>query len=109
MYLLAPRVGYLLATSDLITLWLRGGVTIFSGTTEATYGDMTLEASASGTQLSLDPALVLTPTDHVGILLYPAIDFGLTGNWETNQAGSVTTGNFKFTSYGLAGGLAIFL
>jgi hypothetical protein len=43
-------------------------------------------------------------------LIYPAVDFGLTGNWEdTDGSGNVTTGNYKFTSYGLAAGLTIML
>jgi hypothetical protein len=107
MFLLSPHVGYMLTTSPLISLWLRGGVTIFQATSEAADGQA--DVTLSGTQLTLDPALVLTPVQNVGILVYPAIDFGLTGNWEATTAGTVTTGNYRFTSYGLAAGLSIML
>jgi hypothetical protein len=92
----------------MLTFWLRGGVTIFSSTYEPPAGGG--DSTVTGTQLTLDPALMLTPAEHVGILIYPAVDFGLTGNWEdTDGSGNVTTGNYKFTSYGLAAGLTIML
>jgi hypothetical protein len=66
------------------------------------------EITAQGTQLSLEPALVLTPVDHFGFSISAVIEQALTGNWESTNDGVVTSENFRASSYGVSAGLVGF-
>lgn len=106
-FLFAPRIGYLIPTSPSLTIWLKGGITFFGVTVEEPSPDSDT-LSYSGTQLSLDPALLFTPVEHVGILVNPIIDVGLSGSWEIEpDSGSTISEDFKHSSYGVAAGLAL--
>lgn len=106
-FLFAPRIGYLIPTSQTLTIWLKGGITFFGVTSEAQSPDND-KLSYSGTQLSLDPALMFTPVEHVGILVEPIIDVGLSGGWEYEpDSGSTVSEDFKYSSYGIAAGLVL--
>jgi hypothetical protein len=106
-FFFTPRIGYLIPTSAVLTIWLRGGLAIYSVTSEEP-SPSTYKVTYSGTQLALDPMLVFTPVDHVGILLGPALDIAMSGNWEASDSGTSVEGDFRLSSFGVAAGLAAF-
>jgi hypothetical protein len=116
VFLFAPRLGVMLQASPKIGVWLRGGVTRVSMTTEAQQTDFdtgqTFTASNTITMVdvTLDPQLVLSPVPHVGILLGAAVDIGVSGTIErTSSVGGSSVkeeDGFAATSYGVTAGLA---
>ncbi len=104
--LFSPRVGYLIPSSEVLTIWLRGGLTVYSLSSESS--DSSITNSFSGTQISLEPSLVFTPVDHVGLVVSGIADIALTGNWENKQDSDSVTGDFRFSDFGLAAGIAAF-
>lgn len=104
--LVQPRLGYVLAASPVISVWLRAGVFILRENTKAEASDDELEQSAFG--LVLDPMLVVSPIPHVGLLLGPQLDFGLTGGvtLTTNGRESPELDHTR-SSYGVSAGVAL--
>jgi len=107
-FIASPRLGYLIQTSPLVSIWLRGGITVYGFKVDGLEGLDDQELSIQGTQLTLDPSLVLTPVEHFGILLTPVIDQALTGNWEVKSGGVSVSENFRLSNYGVAAGLVGF-
>jgi len=105
-----PRVGYMIRTSPMLSIWIKGGLSVYQFKVEEPEieGDPGFEQTFTGTQLTIDPALVLTPVDHVGILISPVIDQALTGNWELSSDGVSTEENYRWSNYGVSAGLAGF-
>jgi hypothetical protein len=113
-------------------LWLRGGVTYFSGSSESTTnsppassGQATATTNTSidtsGTAVTLDAQVVLMPIDHVGIMFGPVLDIGVAGSTKTtststSSSGSsssftqtfVSEGDVKQSNYGAAVGIVAF-
>jgi hypothetical protein len=115
VFIFAPRVGVVIPASPYVGVWLRGGISRISASTDVPQTDPQTGASVGGTQtstvtlvdLTLDPQLVITPVPHVGITLGALLDIGVSGTGETT--GSTTTTDVKASSYGVSGGLvAIF-
>lgn len=92
-FLLSPRLGYAVSLSSLFTFWPRVSVSYYdisvsapgtiatgnaSGTGTTVVG--TVERNFNGIGLGIEPALVLTPLPHVGLVFAPAIDFPLSGS-----------------------------
>lgn len=108
--LLGGRLGYLWAISENVALWPRIGATYASQMARGSAGS---EQTIRATQLLFDPALVLTPVPHVGVLFYPIIDVGLGGSVTTKFSVSgldrqTTEGTFRTTSFGGALALSAF-
>ncbi len=108
--LLGGRLGYVWALSDSVAFWPRVGCIYAS---QVARGSAGTEQTIRSTQLIIDPALVLTPVPHVGILFYPIIDVGLGGSItkEFSVSGldrQRSDGSYRSQSYGGALGLSAF-
>jgi hypothetical protein len=115
LFVLAPRIGVMIPASPSVSVWLRGGITRVSASSDShPFDPSTGEALTSHVtstvtfvDLTLDPQLVISPLPHVGITLGAALDIGVGGTSETSL--SSTTQDIKGSSYGITGGLvAIF-
>lgn len=88
-----PRVGYILAFSPNVGLWLRGGFTYWSASSkQVAIGGAPGDSSSStynGFALNLEPTLVLSPVDHFAFTAGLVGDIGLGGKYkhERTQAG----------------------
>jgi hypothetical protein len=111
IFILAPRIGVMMPASPTVGVWLRGGITRISVSTDSPLFDPQTGAPLTGTvtstttlvDLTLDPQLVISPVPHVGITLGVALDIGVSGTSEIS--GSSVTGDIKSSSYGVTGGL----
>lgn len=115
IFILAPRVGMMIPASPTVGIWLRGGISRISLSSETNNVDFdtgepltsTSTSTVTLVNLTLDPQLVIAPVPHVGITLGALLDIGVSGTAETS--GSTTTSDVKASSYGVSGGLvAIF-
>lgn len=104
---IAPRVGYILGMTDLLAFWLRGGISYYHGTsnTDANRcGRTDTNSDDVGVfGLDLDPQLVISPVNHFGFEVGPAIDWGFAGSASTNRpdtpaCGSTTSTSVNYTS-----------
>jgi hypothetical protein len=104
--LLSPRAGYVLDLAHSVALWLRGGFTYWSISVDPrdasgrTFG-------ANGFALTLEPQLVLSPIDHVGISLAFDADIPLSGSFKTTFGGVTTSQNTSVTNVGITAGLLV--
>ena len=102
IFVVVPRLGVLLAPSRYIGVWLRGGVGYTSVKIEEQQA-----ASLHGWALVVDPMLVVTPLPHVGILVGPSLNIGLTGGQDQPSAPPGQTFSNTWSSYGVSGGIAL--
>ncbi len=105
---LGGRVGFLIALSDHVALWPRVGAAFNA---QFAFGAAGTEQSIRATQLLIDPALVLTPVSHVGVLFYPILDVGLGGSVHSKFVVSdlppqTSDGSFRMSGYGAGFGLS---
>jgi hypothetical protein len=109
-----PRVGFALPLTPLFGLWLRGGVTYFTASSEQTnvMGTVITNVTVNGFALTLDPNLVITPLPHFGVTVGPMLDLPLAGTLTAEQRqGAMSTStdtSVKVTNYGLAAGLLVY-
>ncbi len=106
--ILGGRLGYMIALSEKVALWPRVGVTYDALMARGAAGS---QQTIHATQLLIDPALVLTPVAHVGILFHPIIDVGLGGSINSSFTVSdlptqSSDGSFRTNAYGAAFGLS---
>lgn len=111
---IAPRGGYVLHMTDLVSLWLRGGLSFYTATTKTstTNANVTTTNSFNFDQLSLDldPQLVITPIPHFGFTAGVTGDIPLTGGI-SNTVSTSGTGSTSVSSHasllfiGITGGL----
>ena len=101
---LVPRIGFLLAPSRYVGVWLRAGVG---------YASLDLDSNASGSatfygvDFVLDPMLVFTPIPHVALLLGPSINVGVAGSQDVPNAPAGASISNRWSSYGVSGGIAL--
>lgn len=112
--LLAPRVGFLHALGPHLALWLRAGVAYASTTVkqiDETAALITREVWHLNA--SLDPALVWSPTGHLGFLLNPFTDVGLAGRRRVSVDFQGASGEnqaaYRWTGYGVSLAMCGFL
>ncbi len=110
----APRFGGILPVSRVLAFWPRGGLTLHNVSTTIPGSSVTEEFTMNefGIALSFDPMLVFTPVPHVGLLLGPTVDIGLSGSIEDDRDGEVTGDDgptLRHSNFGLVLGLAVFL
>jgi hypothetical protein len=115
VFILAPRLGVMIPASPFVAVWLRGGISRISISTEQQLFDIDTGAALTSTvtntdtlvNLTLDPQLVITPVPRVGITFGALLDIGVGGTSETSV--SSTVHDIKESAYGVTGGLvAIF-
>jgi hypothetical protein len=99
---LVPRIGFMLAPSRYVGVWLRAGVG---------YANLGLESRDGptfwGVDAIFDPMLVFTPIPHVGLLLGPSLNVGVAGSEDAPKAPPGTTVRNTWSSYGVSGGIAL--
>jgi hypothetical protein len=88
----APRAGYVLNFSPLLSVWLRGGLSYYRGQSKTTNTMMnpnvTTTSSADTFAIDLDPQLVISPVPHFAFTAGPALDIGFGGHLSNDvQAG----------------------
>jgi hypothetical protein len=94
-FTISPRIGFLVALSPSLAIWAKGGISFVS----MSFG----KDPITWTELSLDPVLAFFPIPHVGLLVGPAVDIGLSSS---NNSSSTSS---KLSNYGVSAGLAVFL
>ena len=112
---IAPRVGYVIGMNDMLSFWLRGGLSFYHAGTSAPNGACNNQSDTSSLNvfgLDLDPQLVIAPTSHFAFTAGPAIDVGFAGSASTSgpvpgQCNTTTTTSNGYSSFniGLTGGL----
>ena len=108
--LISPKVGYIINLAPNFSLWLRGGITYYRGWSSDEEDDNNkVSTTWSGFGLNIDPQLVFSPAEHVGITLGPVLDIPLTGSLETEVKQGNTTVTTKYdlkaSNYGATIGL----
>jgi hypothetical protein len=110
---IAPRAGYILHLTDLLSLWLRGGLSFYTSTIKTSNTNMgqTTSESLNFDQLALDidPQLVITPVPHFGFTVGVTGDIPITGGISdtTNNGGGSTSvsSHASLLFIGVTGGL----
>jgi hypothetical protein len=86
---LAPRVGYSMRLSDKVTFWPRAGVTFarysISARSLGSSSGSSTETTLTELSVNLEPTLVFTPIEHVGLLLTVCGDIPLVGDVTTGS------------------------
>lgn len=114
---LAPRVGYAIPLSPKFAIWPRAGITYSnywaSGEDEGLDGPVEETTTLTFTDLTIEGMLAVTPAPNVAIVFGPFLDLALAGSVvtetepDTTPSGVVTDTDFKYTSFGLTGGIAL--
>lgn len=101
---LAPRVGYVLAPSRYVAVWLRLGVTYASLKVTSSTEDLSQGCAA----IKFDPMLVITPLPHVGLMIGPDLNVGVAGSLSGTVNGRpLADERIRSSAYGLNAGLAL--
>jgi hypothetical protein len=114
---LAPRVGYAVPLSPAFAFWPRLGVTYsnYWASEENDVLDETIESTTtlSFMDLTIEGMFAFTPVPNVAIVFGPFLDFGLFGSVATETEPDQTPPgveqdtDFKYTSFGITGGIAL--
>jgi hypothetical protein len=91
---IAPRAGYILGLNNKFSLWLRGGLSVYTlSQKQSNNNDVTVTNSEHQFSLDLDPQLVYTPIYHVGFTAGLTADIPFAGghSTETDTGGTSTT------------------
>jgi hypothetical protein len=101
---LNPRVGYAYAFDDTFAIWPRAGIGFltFSGDE----GENGADISGNSLQLTLEGNVVVSPFEHFAFIGGPFLDLGLSGSVEREDDGESAEADRKYTSFGLAVGIA---
>lgn len=99
----APRIGYAVAFDETFSVWPRAGITYISrkAVTPNPAGDQ--EANFSGTDLTVEVLLGISPFENFALGIGPYLDFPLGGSTEVCPGGGAPCGDVdtKLTSYGI--------
>jgi hypothetical protein len=116
---IAPRVGYVLNLSSVLSIWLRGGMSYYhehvAQPTQVAFCNNRSDSNNASLEvggLDIDPQLVISPINHFAFIAGPTIDIGFAGSASTDSP-SMTNCNARDTSsdgfaalnIGLTGGL----
>ncbi len=106
---LAPRGGYILRLTDLVSLWLRGGFSYYVANAKTTVGADTVTTSTNQFALDLDPQFVVTPIPHLGVTLGLTADIPIAGGHssetDTNGMSVTNSASSSILFFGLTAGL----
>ena len=97
----APRVGYMVTFSHLVSFWPRAGFTYRTFSAN--------NASGHDFALTLEAPFVFTVIPHVGFWVGPTLDLGLSGSQNFRQQNGTTTSvDFNATAIGIQTGLVVY-
>jgi hypothetical protein len=110
---IAPRVGYILRFTSLLSVWLRGGFSYYTATVTQTLENANVQTTTSVNvdqlALDLDPQLVITPIPHFGFTVGLTGDIPLTGGHSLTTRTPTNTTSLSASSsllfVGMTGGL----
>lgn len=107
--ILAPRIGYAYMFTDVIGIWPRGGIS-YVGFGTKNGGPNPDETSVHLLAVTLEAPLVISPVPHVGFLVSPVVDIGVSGSQDVKdgQTGVTTSRDAKATEYGLEAGMLVY-
>jgi hypothetical protein len=92
---IAPRGGYVLNLNDMLSIWLRGGLSFYTASVKFTSNNGNTHTTDNTNQLALDlePQIVFHPVPHVGFTGGIYADIPLTGGHseDINQNGTSTS------------------
>jgi hypothetical protein len=109
----APRVGYIINVSPLLSLWLRGGLSYYRGQAKDVNNNVnpqvTTTDSADTFGIDFDPQLVISPVPHFAFTVGPALDVGfgghLTHDVQTGSTDQNTSVNYSQVNFAVNAGL----
>ena len=104
VWLLNPRVGYMLRMGRVVGLWPRVGMT-FVWMNAALPNQP--EIAAQLLDLTLEAMLVLRPVENAAILVGPTFDVGLSGSDELTDQNGTSELERTLSSFGASAGLAL--
>jgi hypothetical protein len=102
---IAPRAGYVLGLSGMLSLWLRGGFHYYHEHVAVPTGvcNSSNNYSAELGGLDLEPQLVISPISHFAFVAGPIFDWGFAGSYSTDAPAGPNNCNARVTaSEGLA-------
>jgi hypothetical protein len=95
--LVAPRIGFAVGFSRVVSLWGRGGISYLSVETTAT--------KTSLFALTLEAPLVFSLSEHFALTLGPTLDVGLSGTRTTTVGPVSTSTDVKGNDFGVQFGM----
>lgn len=109
--------GYAIPLSPTFAIWPRAGITYSnywaSAEDEGPDGTVEETITLTFTDLTIEGMLAVTPAPNVAIVFGPFVDLALFGSYatetepDTTPSGVSTDIDFKYTSFGLTGGIAL--
>jgi hypothetical protein len=114
---IAPRIGYVFEMSQLLSIWLRGGVSFNNAGTSVQDNFCTTQSDTTSLNVfgfDIDPQLVISPAPHFAFTAGPAVDIGFTGGASSttpvgrgNNCNMTTTTSDGYSAWnvGITGGL----
>jgi hypothetical protein len=97
--LLGLRAGYTFGVTNLITVWPRLGFTYYTGHVSTGF-------KINGVLVDIEPTVVFTPVNHVGLTVSGIVDLPLSGS--EKDANGASSSN-KLMNFGLAAGIVGYL
>jgi hypothetical protein len=108
-YIIAPRVGYALPISPIVSLWPRVGFTYahlgFESTNGGINGNTTTTSGQSLYAVTIEAPFVFVIAPHLFLSLAPTVDLGVGGS----NSATATSTSLKETDFGLLAGLGGYL
>lgn len=106
MYLVEPRVGYLISLSDRWVVWPRMGISVFEYSQSNSTSGGSLSESIGGFALDLEPTLMLRVLPQAGCTATALADVGIGGSLSQSGSSAVNGASTSVTSsnYGVTFG-----
>jgi hypothetical protein len=114
---IVPRIGYVFEMSQLLSIWLRGGVSFYHAGTSVQDNNCTSQNDTTSVNLfgfDIDPQLVISPAPHFAFTVGPAVDIGFAGGASVTfpvgrgnacNTTQTTSDGYSAWNVGLTGGL----
>jgi hypothetical protein len=108
-FLFAPRAGYAVPLSPIVSLWPRLGLTIMNLELEAEFGGASSSSGATYYAVTIEAPLVLTIAPHVFIGLGPTLDQSVSGSSDNTSQGTSMSEDVSATNFGFQASLGGYL
>lgn len=108
VFIFGPRAGYAFMFNDMIGIWPRAGFTYYSTTSHQDTPQGEFKHDENGLAVTLEGMFVIAPIPHVGFLVGPTFDIGLTGGRdEQTPPNASAEPDAKLTDLALHAGLMV--
>ena len=107
-FIVAPRIGYAYMFNPTVGIWPRGGITYAHR--NVSDPDTPDESSQNRLAVTLELPLVISPVPHVGFLLGPTFDIGVSGSDNEDNTAPLpdTEVDAKTTDIGVQAGVLVY-